>query len=535
MTFRSVIFCVVGILVLTIAAQQLMKRTNFMNVKSQFSADHSEDLAIRASFSFDRPAKSYDPAKIHLVPEYQFLYQIYSPLVEFNVRGELVPAVAEKFEWVGNEAHFTIRKGLKTVDGHEITAKDAAFSLKRLLIISSNTHGSLRDILCLDLDTPLKTITDPCSGIDVRGDKLILKPGRKRPFLFPMLTAIDFAIIPESSVTNHNTLEITDYKNTSGPYYVAQDDEKGHILLKANKAHFNYRPDMPQEVTLVPNDAANSEKSSTENFEQNRVDLIMTGDSAPASSVLQLAKGRNDTSVHKSMNIRVGVLVFTEKGRRRLPKETRIAIGKTVRLALAGYIKAKEGYEPTEQFFPVFGEGGLKEEQLTLLHDAFSKASPATDGRNLFFTTLRMGNAGEFQTLLSQKLPGIRVEEGKNVPAFSSYAHEDDMPDAFLAGPDTGYSEDISLLSYYMSAGVFATPQGDEGAEGKAWLAKYMDTEEKDARLVMLRELHLKTLLEPAVIPIFSSPYAALVRKPWVLELSPFYAGTQIWRLSKKQ
>ena len=107
-----------------------------------------EKSVFRVAFPHRRPASAYDPAKIPYDSHYFFLQNIYSPLVEYSLNGELVSAVAEKFQWIGTEAHFKIRPDLRTIDGDKIDANDAAMSFKRLFMIGGNTHGDLKRMLC---------------------------------------------------------------------------------------------------------------------------------------------------------------------------------------------------------------------------------------------------------------------------------------------------------------------------------------------------------------------------------------------------
>ena len=94
-----------------------------------------------------------------------------------------------------------------------------------------------------------------------------------------------------------------------------------------------------------------------------------------------------------------------------------------------------------------------------------------------------------------------------------------------LVGPDTGFLEDIGLISYSMNAGYF----GLNADERKLWLKKYMDLQDKSHRLELLRALHEKALSEPIIVPLLSAPYAALARKPWKIGLSQLYANNQLW------
>lgn len=104
------------------------------------------------------------------------------------------------------------------------------------------------------------------------------------------------------------------------------------------------------------------------------------------------------------------------------------------------------------------------------------------------------------------------------------------MPDCFISGPDTGFMEDIGLISYSMYAGFF----GMNRSEGNKWLANYMGILEKKERLQKLKDLHLKSLKDAIIVPLVSAPYVALARKPWKIELSQIYANNPLWPIVKK-
>ena len=123
---------------------------------------------LRVAFPGRVSASKYDPAKIEYAMEYTFLQNIYSPLIEYSVSGELVSAIAERFGWRGTNAVFQIRKGLKTIDGDTVNAYDAEASLKRLFVIGGNTHGDLKNLLCPG--TRLKSLQSVCEGIAVENN-----------------------------------------------------------------------------------------------------------------------------------------------------------------------------------------------------------------------------------------------------------------------------------------------------------------------------------------------------------------------------
>ncbi len=476
---------------------------------------------LRVAFPYAQPAKSYEPTKIYLGPQYIFLQNTFSPLVEMSPKdAEITGGVAEEFNWIGNDLHLKIRHGLKTASGVPITAEDVVLSLKRLIILSGNTHGNFKDLVCPGIE--LKNLAENCSGISSKENTVILKAGTKKSFLLPMLTAIDFAIIPKDSI-DPKTLAITNYRETSGPYFVEQDSEQGNITLKVNPNHYKYSKNIPQLIQLVPTDEK-IEGSSLKDFADNKVDMITTIDISKPEDVIQFARKQKDSNLHVTMNIRSYILVFTERGLKELNQEQRLLIGKQVRLAFQNANENKPGYEKSEQFFPSFGDGALKELDLI---DLRKKNAILSDIRlpNLKMTLIRLGNTKLLEESFRMKIPNLEVTEGKNAPAFSKYKNMKEMPHMFIGGPDTSFTEDISLISYTVGAGFF----GMTKSEQTQWLKKYSSINDKDQRMAILRQKHKEAILTGTLVPLMVSPYVALVRKPWTLELSQFFADNPLW------
>ncbi len=69
--------------------------------------------------------------------------------------------------------------------------------------------------------------------------------------------------------------------------------------------------------------------------------------------------------------------------------------------------------------------------------------------------------------------------------------------------------------------------------EATKWLKNYMETNDKAERLNKLQLLHLEALMEPNIIPLVSSPYVALIRKPWAIKLPKYFANNSLWLLEK--
>ena len=481
---------------------------------------------IRVAFPYNRPAKFYEPTRIHLAPEYIFLENTFSPLVEVSPKdGSLLPGVAESWKWDGEVLTLKIRDSLKTVDGVPVTAKDAEFSLKRVLVRTGNTHGNFQSLVCGASE--IKSVEDKCDGLWTKGNELFIKVEGKSAFILPMLSGIDFAIIPKKSV-DPKTLDIVDYRNTSGPYYVLTDSEDGKIILKTNPYHYRVNKDIPETVRLVPVDKGDK-TASLKLFEKGDVDFVTTIDAVEPEDVITFAKNHSDSVLHTTANIRTIVLVFTERGLKDLSNHERLLIGRKVKNALWPYFSKLPGYESADQYFPSFSYGSLDNATIQKI-----KANEPTDelnlhGKPLKLATVRVGDMGALRSLIEKAVPGLTVEEGANVPAFSKYEKESDIPHVFIGGPDTGYHEDISLISYMLVSGTF----GMTKEERATWLAKYMAIPGQEERLEMLRSIH-KTSLETGVLmPLASCPYVALARKGWKIELSQLFANNPIWLVKR--
>ena len=123
-------------------------------------------------------------------------------------------------------------------------------------------------------------------------------------------------------------------------------------------------------------------------------------------------------------------------------------------------------------------------------------------------------------------LPDLKAERAKGIPNFNKL-EDSDIPDYIIGITDSGFLEDVSLLSYSMNTGIF----GYSKEEGKAWLKDYMQTEDKLERVRKLRTMHLKSLTEGWMIPLYRTPYVAFARRPWKMHLSQLFANNPFWRI----
>jgi hypothetical protein len=476
---------------------------------------------IRIAFpSFDSVDK-YEPTSIRYAHEYLLLENLYSPLVELEPKtGAVVAGIAESYEWKGEALEFKIRKNLVTHSGKTIGAEDVVFSLKRLIVLSGNTHGNFRDLVCPG--QTLKSVSDACAGIESRDGKVILRAGARKAFLLPMLTTIDFAIIPKHAV-DPITLRISDYSETSGAYFVASDDKKGNVELSVNPDHYHHSASMPQRAVLVPCDV-DVRNSALRLFLDGKADHVMTYSGTKPEEVIVASREKPDLDLHLTMKIQTIALVFTPRGQKELSEAYRRFIGNQVRKAFAEIYANVVSYEKTDQFFPTFGDGGLTKEQKQQVANLYAES--ADDIQKPFrLGFLKSGGLEPWLGPVARELPKAQIYLEDGIPAFHEYKPSEKEPHAVIMTTDTGFKEDISLISYSLNAGYF----GLNKAESEKWLASYMETSNKEERLEILRKLHFQSLSEAKLVPLVVSPYAALIRKPWKMDLSELYANNQLW------
>ena len=491
--------------------------------KSQPTTDGLLRVALPSKDRLD----TYEPTRIHFVYQYCLLQSIYSPLVELsNDKGSPISSIAKKYYWKDDELHFVIRDDLATIDGQPITVDDVIFSLKRLLILSQNTHGDFKNMICPDTD--LKSVDEECSRIVKKDNTLILKPKFKWDYLVPMLAAMDFAVIPKGSV-DPKTLKIIDYRNTSGPYFVKEDKGGGNIILEANPKHFHFDKNMAEQVVFVPTKGMSREKI-IEFFNGGKIDHIAV---MHGFSLENLKKIDEDKSViHETIPIKTEVAFITEKGKKKLSLEKRLAFAKVLQKFFHDHYADREGYKITKQFFLPFGEGGFSKEDEVFLSGKMepidTKIIGNGEGISLGVYESKESGLNVFMEVAKTHLPKLETHQAKGIPAFAKL-EDKDIPDYMIVNTDSGFLEDISLLSYTMNAGFFGFPQ----EEGKAWLKDYMGTLERKERIKKLKKMHLESLSQGLMIPIFSTPYISITRKPWEPRLSELFANNPLWKIKR--
>lgn len=472
---------------------------------------------LKVLLNSSRPVTVYDTSSIIYIPDYFFLENTYSPLLEYSSSDELVSGIAEQFGWVGNEARLRIRSGLKTIDGVTLDAADAELSLKRLFILGGAQYDYLRGLLCGG--EGLGSLSDPCPGIEVRdsGRELVLKFSERKSFLFHLLTNITFAVIPKGAI-DPVTLKIRDYRNTSGPYYVKSDAGNGNIELAANPYHYRYSEDMPQAVKIIPLTRRIENKDALDMLLNGEIDYLINGLVRSPDDKLGFVSLNPGYSVHFSQPVRLVYAVFTQNGLRKLTRAERFLVGAKLRQL---YVARRKICESPDQIFRM--EGALSREQLGEVRGYLNIAQDSVVKKKV----RTLGVFGYFRKdwdIVKKYLPNIiDAEQSGDKKSLEE-------PDIIINACDVGFQDDVGLISYYLSMEFFDL----NAKQKKEWFASYAAAPDKKERMKILRELHYKTLSDARVMPLALLPYASVARKPWEFNSPGLVSGDNLWRLRKR-
>src|SRR3990172_1939864 len=119
---------------------------------SKKETSHRDSITI----AFESAPTNFDPRKATDVPSSRIVQIVYSGLVRFNEKSEIVPDLSDKWDIPdSNKYVFHIRRGVKFHNGEDLKAEDVEYTFKSILDpgFKSPLRGSytfLKDVKVLD-------------------------------------------------------------------------------------------------------------------------------------------------------------------------------------------------------------------------------------------------------------------------------------------------------------------------------------------------------------------------------------------------
>ncbi|NBO39050.1 hypothetical protein EBU99_10755 [bacterium] len=485
-----------------------------------------EDSTLKVALNISTSIDDLDTKSIIESADYSVLELLLSPLVEYNNQGEIIGGIAERFYWNNNDLIFEFRNTTFS-SGSIVTPEDAIATFKRLMILNSNSHGELANLLCIK--SRPKTLSDECEGLIAEGNRLILRAKKKTPFLLPLLTSIDYGILNKRLI-DEKSLKILSFSDTSGPYKLKQVDDKKYLY--ANKNHWHYKTNMPQKIEFVPFDYDTNSKKSAENlFIEGLVDFIPTASEFRLNNVDYLRK-RTDKPfrVHITNPIAFAYAEYTLPGLA-LPIEARRHIFSCMRRAVKKHLaNDPSGRIATLQILPPSSEGNLSLEQTEHIESEVEKYNNPCDeiGIRIAVPDFLLDY---YKKILDAEHNNFTLIGYPDVAIFGNRTDKD-VPELTILGVDVSAVESINSISYAVKNGILVPPGHQTPAE---WLKIYFDTQEKSDRMAMLQSIQFNTVWgDPRIIPFSIRPFASVINARWETNFSQLFANDPYWKIKLK-
>lgn len=207
------------------------------------------ELIIRTNFFTRSPGDTLDPAKVYFTREYLIVKNLTANLIQIGANDEYENDLAESFQFSEDQLTIDIqlKKEARFSDGSPITSQDVAKSLKRAILLGT-PHVNTRAFF--SGAEKLTSIDDQIEGIRVLSDKrLQIKLTQPTKEILFFLTLADLSILHKTQYEK-NHLRVSDWEGiTAGAYRVSYTKE-GDLMLVANRFSHNFKPEMPQKITL---------------------------------------------------------------------------------------------------------------------------------------------------------------------------------------------------------------------------------------------------------------------------------------------
>lgn len=182
--------------------------------------------------------KTLDPPLANQVDSMKVARQIFNTLLVVDDEGNLVPEIAEKWEFeTPTSILFTIRKGIKFHNGAELTVDDVAFSLERM----RGKAGT-------------RILVESISGVEVVDDTHV-RVTMSEPFspLLYNLTLSLCGIINKEDTLKRGESEIAVKPNGTGPFKLTYWNSGDIVKLEPFEDSFMGKPKIDElEFKIIP-------------------------------------------------------------------------------------------------------------------------------------------------------------------------------------------------------------------------------------------------------------------------------------------
>ena len=208
--------------------------------------------------------QSLDPHKSEGVPSANIQRDLYEGLISENAQGDLVPAVAERWQQSkdGKTYTFYLRKSARWSNGEPVTAHDFVYSWQRIVTPATGSYYSQTLAPILNAEDIIQGIKQP-SALAVRAiDDFTLEVRLKgpTPYFLGLLTHSSMYPVHKASLEKYgDKFSQPDKLVGNGAYKLEEWQVHSHILLSRNKFYWDDNNTRIEQVYFYPIENQNSE------------------------------------------------------------------------------------------------------------------------------------------------------------------------------------------------------------------------------------------------------------------------------------
>lgn len=194
----------------------------------------SEDADEEITFTFSLPydISLNDPQNAVSLWDYILIINTHEPLVRMDAKGNIIPALAEKWEVSEDnlQCRFYLRKDVKFQDGTPVTASDVKYSMER-----AKTKPYAARALEFYKDISI-----------VNNHEFVLNMNFPSVPFLKTLTQTQYFIVSEKSINAFGEENYSQNANGAGPFKVQEWKMGDKIVLVANENYYLGKPDVDQ-------------------------------------------------------------------------------------------------------------------------------------------------------------------------------------------------------------------------------------------------------------------------------------------------
>lgn len=501
--------------------------THVVLAKNLWSDKMNTERVIRMAFARAEMFKDIDTCAIIHLNDYLFLEALYSPLVQFSVLdGQMYSSAARTYETSPDWIHFELRDDIVTIDGYHVTAEDAAFSLKRLMLCNSNMHGNVSSFL--DVGT-LKNIDDNVDGIVANGFRLSLRIKAEPQLVLAFLSSIDFAVIPKIAI-DRQSLKIKDQRNTTGPYYLSEGEDPFLFSLRAKTGHWSLKKNSPELINVLP---SSSPEEIVELFEKGEIDFVGQPMDVAIKDKVRLSRiqGR-DAQLHKTDHLFLITFAFSDKGMT-IPTAERIILASRLqeiyRKKHLQKMNIDGDFSVDTQFLLLDSAfGGLRNDDREKCKELQSTAI----GKNLPKRKIRIsvpqGTFDDYVETYSEISENVEFVVAK--PSTHKENLESKDFDLFQIRFDISDKEDTTLIAMLFHLGFFRP------TDESIFMRNYVTESSPQKRERMLQNLHINAVCKnPTIVPLAKTSLLSVAQNGWYIPFPEKFIGTPFFDLQYRR